>query len=138
MTRDDIEAGREFADGIGQACFPSDIHDPDTGQASFVYIGGNGAYDIPLRSLIPVGLNNLLVAGRCISADHVAHGATRNMAACLTTGEAAGVAASLAAARGVDFPGLDVADVQAELSRRGVRLSETSARSVPAADTPVA
>lgn len=126
MTREDIEVGRNFDDGIGQACFPVDIHDPDTGQASFVQIGGDGTYDIPLRALIPAGLNNVLVAGRCISADHVAHGATRNMAPCLTMGEAAGVAAAMAAERGVSIPRLDVPKLRAELARRGVRIGPDS------------
>jgi hypothetical protein len=129
ITRADIEAGREFEDGIGQGCFPVDIHDPDTGQASFVQIGGDGAYDIPLRSLIPVGLSNVLIAGRCISADHVAHGATRNMVACLTSGEAAGVAASIAAERDGEVPAIDVGELQQELARRGVRLSSASMQS---------
>jgi hypothetical protein len=122
MTREDIEFGRRFDDGIGQACFPVDIHDPDTGQASFVQIGGDGTYDIPLRALIPAGLTNVLVAGRCISADHVAHGATRNMGPCLTMGEAAGVAAAMAADRGVTIPALDVPALRTELARRGVRV----------------
>lgn len=126
MTREDIELGRKFDDGIGQACFPVDIHDPDTGQASFVQIGGDGTYDIPLRALIPAGLTNVLVAGRCISADHVAHGATRNMAPCLTMGEAAGVAAGMAVERGVAIPQLDVPALRAELARRGVRIDADS------------
>ncbi|HEX7301051.1 MAG TPA: FAD-dependent oxidoreductase [Solirubrobacteraceae bacterium] len=133
ITRADIEAGREFEDGIGQGCFPVDIHDPDTGQASFVQIGGDGTYDIPLRSLIPTGLSNVLVAGRCISADHVAHGATRNMVACLTSGEAAGVAASIAAERDGEVPAIDVGELQQELARRGVRLSSGSMASTSGA-----
>lgn len=120
----DIRAGRKFEDGIGMGCFPVDIHDPDTGQASFHQIGGDGTFDIPLRSMIPVGLNNVLVAGRCISADHFAHGTTRNMVACLTSGEGAGVAASMAAKDGVDMTDLDIPALRAELRDRGVLLSE--------------
>jgi hypothetical protein len=138
MTREDIEEGRKFDDGIGQACFPVDIHDPDTGQASFVQIGGDGTYDIPLRALIPAGLKNMLVAGRCISADHVAHGATRNMAPCLTTGEAAGVAAAMAAEGGVEVPALDVGALRAELSRRGVRITSDGTPSLRDADSALA
>jgi hypothetical protein len=126
ITESDIVAGRKFDDGIGQATFPVDIHDPDTGQASFVQIGGDGAYDIPLRAMIPAGLRNTLVAGRCISADHVAHGATRNMAPCLTMGEGAGVAAAQAAAAGVDIPDLDIAALQTELRSRNVMLSDSA------------
>lgn len=124
ISREDVLTGRKFEDGIGQACFPVDIHNPDTGQAEFHEIGGDGAFDIPFRSLVPVGLKNLLVAGRCISVDHFAHGATRNMAPCLTSGEAAGVAAAMAASAGVDVPDLDVRSLQSELRRRGFLLSD--------------
>ena len=119
LTHDDILVGRKFDDSIGEGCFPVDIHDPDTGQASFVQIGDDGSYGIPLRTMIPKGLNNLLVAGRCLSADSVAYAATRNMGACMISGEAAGIAAAMAAERNVDVPNLPASDVQAEVRRRG-------------------
>ena len=64
------------------------------------------AYNIPYRSLLPAGVSNLLVAGRCISVDHRVHHATKEIPACMATGQAAGTAAaitaqeSIAAARG--------------------------------------
>ena len=119
ITHDDIVAGRKFADSIGEGCFPVDIHDPDTGQASFVQIGDDGSYGIPLRTMIPKGLSNLLVAGRCLSADSVAYAATRNMGACMISGEAAGIAAAMAAERNVDMHNLPASEVQAEVRRRG-------------------
>lgn len=124
IIEEDIRAGRKFEDGIGMGCFPVDIHDPDTGQASFYEIGGDGTFDIPLRSMIPVGLSNVLVAGRCLSADHFAHGTTRNMVACLTSGEGAGVAAAMAVDKGVAIPELDIQALRAELRNRGVLLSQ--------------
>jgi hypothetical protein len=99
ITREDVLEGRTFEDTVGQICFPVDIHDPDTGQATFVDVGGDGAFDVPYRSLLPQGVDNLIVAGRCLSATHFAHGATRNMAPCLVTGQAAGTAAAMAARR---------------------------------------
>lgn len=126
IDEDDIRAGRKFEDGIGMGCFPVDIHHPDTGQAEFHQIGGDGTYDIPLRALIPVGLDNVLVAGRCISADHFAHGSTRNMVACLASGEGAGVAAAMAATSDVAMTDLDVPALRAELRGRGVLLSDGS------------
>ena len=119
ITGDDVLEGRKFEDSIGEACFPVDIHDPDTGQASFIEIGGDGSFGIPFRSLIPAGLNNTLVAGRCLSADPIASASTRNMGACMVTGEAAGVAAAIAVDRNADFARLDVADIQKEVLRRG-------------------
>ncbi|PIW28481.1 MAG: hypothetical protein COW30_07390, partial [Rhodospirillales bacterium CG15_BIG_FIL_POST_REV_8_21_14_020_66_15] len=93
ISDDDVKSGRKFDDTIGQICFPVDIHAPESGQATFDPIGDDGTFDIPYRAMVPKGLANLLVAGRCISASHYAHGATRNMAPCLVDGEAAGTAA---------------------------------------------
>jgi len=119
LTGEDVLAGRKFEDSIGEGCFPVDIHDPDTGQASFMEIGDDGSFGIPIGCLIPKGFQNLLVAGRCISVDSVAHATTRNMGACLVTGEAAGVAAAIAVERNTDIPGIPVSNIQAEIRRRG-------------------
>ena len=120
----DVDSGRKVEDTIGQVCFPVDIHDPDTGQATFHQIGGDGAFDIPYRSLVPKGLENVLVAGRCISVNSYAHGATRNMAPCLVMGESAGVATAMAAREGVSMPELDIDRLQDVLEERGVFLGD--------------
>jgi hypothetical protein len=133
ITDDDVHAGRKFADTVGQICFPVDIHDPKTGQATFHEIGDDGALDIPYRALVPRGLDNVLIAGRCISATSFAHGATRIMAPCLVSGEAAGVAAAQLTARGGTAAGLDVALLQKTLLERGVHLGEGRALSLGAA-----
>lgn len=124
ISDDDVISGRKFEDGIGQVCFPVDIHDPDTGQAHFHDIGGDGAFDIPYRAMLPKGLNNVIVAGRCISATHYAHGATRNMAPCMVMGEAAGVAAAMAARKDVAMQDLPVAELRDTLAAQGVHLGE--------------
>jgi hypothetical protein len=126
ISDEDVDSGRKFDDTIGQVCFPVDIHDPDTGQASFHQIGGDGAFDIPYRSLVPKGLNNVLVAGRCISVTSYANGATRNMAPCLVMGESAGVATAMAAEQDVSMADLDVENLQDTLEERGVFLGERS------------
>ena len=127
ISDEDALEGRKFDDTIGQVCFPIDIHDPDTGQASFYPIGDDGTFDIPFRSMVPTALDNVIVAGRCIAATHMAYGATRNMAPCLVTGEAAGVAAAQAAAAGVSIPDLDVGALQRTLRANGVYLGEAFA-----------
>lgn len=81
-------------------------------------------YAIPYRSLLPPGLDNLLVAGRCISVDHRVHHATKEIPACFATGEAAGVACALALAAGCAPAGLDVVRLQAELRAGGAYLPE--------------
>lgn len=130
INEDDIRVGRKFGDTVGQACFPVDIHHPDGKSQEHIDIGGDGAYDIPYRSLVPIGFGNLLAAGRCISVSEYAHGATRNMAPCMTTGEAAGIAAALSAARNTPCPEIPVELLQSHLRAAGVYLGEASASSV--------
>jgi glycine/D-amino acid oxidase-like deaminating enzyme len=79
-------------------------------------------YDIPYRALLPRGLNNLLVAGRCISADHRAHHATKEIPPCMATGEAAGAAAALAASLGGSVRDIDVRALQKKLRDQGAIL----------------
>jgi hypothetical protein len=76
-------------------------------------------YEIPYRCLLPQSTEQLLVVGRCMSADHRVHQATKEIPPCFATGEAAGVAAALAAATKRMPSELDVAEVQRELERRG-------------------
>ncbi|EAU39894.1 hypothetical protein FP2506_17499 [Fulvimarina pelagi HTCC2506] len=124
---EDVLSGRKFEDTIGEICFPVDIHDPDTGQATFHDIGGDGAFDVPYRSLVPKGFSNLLVAGRCISATSFAHGATRNMAPCMVTGQAAGVAAARSVRTNAPTGKIDVAGLQEELREGGAYLGQLAA-----------
>ena len=79
-------------------------------------------YWIPYGALLPRELDNLLVAGRCISVDHRVHHATKEIPACFATGEAAGAAAALAAKAGVAPAALDVAALRAHLQASGAIL----------------
>ena len=98
VTDDDVKEGRRHEDGICLVRFGVDIHEPDKStQTCF----GHKGFDIPLRSLVPLGVENLLTAGRCISGSFVAHAAYRVTGDCLKMGEAAGVMAAVAAARDV-------------------------------------
>jgi hypothetical protein len=108
LTIDDVLAGRHFDDAI--ACIPQfyDMLSPDANmnEGSPQDAGYNGYicsfprdgvnFEIPYRCLLPLGVDNLLVAGRCISADHVAESGVRAILACMYTGQAAGTAAGLA------------------------------------------
>lgn len=80
-------------------------------------------YNIPYRSLLPRSLDNLLVAGRCISVDHRVHHATKEIPPCMATGEAAGTAAALAIKSGVNVKQIDVASLQKQLRSQGAILS---------------
>lgn len=80
-------------------------------------------YDIPYGALLPREVGNLLVAGRCISVDHQVHHATKEIPACMATGEAAGVAAALALERGVAPGDVDVRELRARLQAGGAIVS---------------
>lgn len=77
---------------------------------------------LPYRSLIPQKVSNLLVAGRCISADDAIMGRLRLIPVCSATGEAAGVAAAIAVNQNVDAHAVDVRELQSTLSDQGVQL----------------
>ena len=79
-------------------------------------------FDIPYRCLIPKDIDNLLVAGRSISADYIAHGAIRAQPNCMSLGEAAGTAAALSAKLGVPPRALDIKMLQAKLEEHGAQL----------------
>lgn len=116
--KDSVE-GTYFEDSIGADASALDIHDPKGADVDFQ---GLRPYEIPYRTLLPNGVEQLLVAGRCISADHAAHARSRNMPACMATGQAAGVAASVAIDQGVSVRHVDVSAVQQKLRELGMPL----------------
>ncbi len=120
MTRDDIMTCRHFEDAIAVASYPLDIHHPQGGGCTLEWCGD--CYDIPYRSLIPQGVKNLIVAGRCISTTHEAMSAIRVMAPCMAMGEAAGRAAKMAIREGVQPAEIDVKKLQEELLEKGAYL----------------
>lgn len=113
ITMDDVLSGRTFEDGIGRYGSVIDVHDKD-GKKSLhlAEVGGAGWFHIPYRALLPRGINSLLVAGRCISADYVAQGCTRSQAACMVTGQATGTAAALAIKAGVEPRNVNISELQ--------------------------
>ena len=117
----DIYKQREFEDCIGFGAHPIDtrprpawLNDPATSYPPRWY------FQIPFRSLIVKGLENTLVAGRCISATHEAFGCIRPTVQCMVIGEAAGTAAALALKKGVSLRGLDYGELRSELKKNGV------------------
>ncbi|MFC5586829.1 FAD-dependent oxidoreductase [Nitratireductor kimnyeongensis] len=120
LTEDDVRGNKRFDDAIGLCNSPVDVHEPGGSNAIMDHIGIG--YGIPFRTMVPLELDNIIMAGRCISSDEIAFGSTRNVPACTMTGEAAAVAAALAAARGVPISKIEAADVQARLRELGVWL----------------
>jgi hypothetical protein len=123
LTADDCLSGRKFADGIAKVGYPIDIHDPTSGKTLFTPIGGeDGSYDIPYRSLLPLRIEQLLLAGRCISTTHEAMASSRTMITGMMVGQAAGAAAALSIREGMTPRNLDPQLVRAELIRQGAHL----------------
>ncbi|WP_316813636.1 FAD-dependent oxidoreductase [Pedobacter heparinus] len=120
MTADDILSCRRFEDAIAVASYPLDIHHPEGGGCTLTWCGDS--YDIPYRTLIPQKVENLIVAGRCISTTHEAMSAIRVMAPCMAMGEAAGRAAKLAIRKNILPSQLNVSELQAELLEKGAYL----------------
>ena len=128
LTEDDVLSARAFDDAIAKGSTPIDIHGgADAGGENYwIKTSDLGilAYDIPYRCLVPRNVEQLLVAGRCISTTHKAHGATRMQPVCMATGQAAGIAAALAAARAVPPRALDVRTLQNALIEAGQVIRE--------------
>lgn len=125
LTLDDLVSGRSFDDVIALAGYPVDIHSP-TGDGGGVGDSPQTAniYQIPYRSLVPATLDNLLVAGRSISATHEAMAATRVMPPAFAMGEAAGTAAAIAMEYRVKVRDVDRTTLQRTLVRRGAYLGQ--------------
>ena len=77
---------------------------------------------VPYRAMLPKGVEGLLVTGRAIGGDKIAHAATRNMACCAVAGQGAGVAAALSVKSDVALDRVEITAIQAELTRQGVRI----------------
>lgn len=124
MNQDDILSCRKFEDAIAVASYPIDIHHSKGGGCTLTWCGD--CYDIPYRSLLPINVENLIVAGRSISTTHEAMSAVRVMSSCMAMGEAAGRAAGMAVKEGI-YPSLiDVKKLQKELISEGAYLRMSS------------
>ncbi|HEY3332911.1 MAG TPA: FAD-dependent oxidoreductase [Capsulimonadaceae bacterium] len=117
LTHDDIATGRKFDDGICRVGFGVDIHHPDPKEGSGLMNMKTLPYDIPYRCLLARDIDNLMMAGRCISGDHIAMASYRVTGDALAMGEAAGLAAAMACDAGVAPPDVDVSELLARLAK---------------------
>jgi hypothetical protein len=122
LTAEDVLSARSFPDAIARGSYPLDIHNPAGKGTVLQRLPPGAAYEIPLRCLVPRGVENLLVAGRCISGTHEAHSSYRVMPIAMATGHAAGVCAALAARSGRPPRDIAAEEVQQELIRQGAAL----------------
>lgn len=99
LTEQDVLSARKFPDGVVRNSWPIELWDPSRG-TRYRYVPDGDHYEIPFRCLQVKGFDNLLAAGRCISATHEALGSTRVMGTCIALGDIAGQAAADLAIKG--------------------------------------
>jgi hypothetical protein len=122
LSADDVRRAADFDDVIARGIYLLDIHNPtECGRPSMLVLL-DAPYSIPYRCLLPRGLEGLLVAGRCISGDAVALASYRVQSHAMAIGQAAGVAAALAAKLDLTPRALDVARLQQHLRAQGANL----------------
>ena len=122
LTGEELRACVDFPDTIALGNYEIDIHNPEGSGTYLYYFKPEEYFRIPYRSLLPKETDNLLVAGRCLSADHEAHSAVRIMPICATLGEAAGVAAAVAKQTGTNAHTVDIGLVQTKLTEKGAAI----------------
>lgn len=129
LTRDDVAAGQEFDDVIGKSHFKAGAHhtvDKNTiAQVEKVCPQDGGSYDIPYRCLVPLDVENMLVAGKHVSTDRDAY--LRYLHQTMVTGQAAGAAAALCVKKGISPRKLeeDVSELQKILKEQGAIIDGT-------------
>jgi ribulose 1,5-bisphosphate synthetase/thiazole synthase len=115
LTAADVRGQGRFDDAIG--IFPEFID----GYGVLILPTTGRYWHVPYRALVPKGVGNLLVAGRCIGGDKISHASARNMMCCAVGGQGAGAAAAVSLRRDEPLDRLDIGAVQEELARQGAR-----------------
>ena len=118
LGQDDVVQGSKFEDAIARSAYPVDIHAP-SGDGLVTSEAPDDFYEIPFRCLLPQNLDNLVVAGRCISATHEGHASTRLTPTCFAMGQAAGAAAAMAARQKKPLRELSFSKLRDELRANG-------------------
>lgn len=122
LNSEDLLSAKKFPDAIARSTYPVDIHNPEGTGTVIKKIPEGDFYEIPLRCLLPQKIDNLLVAGRCISGTHTAHSSYRVMPVSMATGQAAGVCAGLSAKTKRSPGKIPFQEVRQELIRQGANL----------------
>ncbi len=131
LNLEDFKKRAVFEDEIGRFSYPVDIHAAKPGDADYqkyaqdfrtLRYGKGENYGIPYRVLLPRKLRNVLVAGRCVSTDRYMQSSIRVMPGCFITGQAAGLAAAIAAAREIDTRTVSVRELRGRLKNMGAYL----------------
>ncbi len=132
LTGEDVISCASFPDTIGVNGWPIERH--VAGDVEWIWPeipASRGFNHLPYRMLLPKGVRNLLVAGRCASMTHEGQSAARVSGACFVMGEAAGTAAHLALASGRTLDDVDVQELQRVLEKNGAYLGRETLDTSP-------
>ncbi|KOR89479.1 FAD-dependent oxidoreductase [Paenibacillus solani] len=125
LTVDDFLAARSFPDDIARNAYYIDIHLANSkSDMTFNHLPPGVSHGVPYRIMLPVGIDNLWVAGRSVSSDRAVQGSLRVMPNCFSMGQASGTAAALALRDGSASRGISVAELQQRLLEQDVWLGE--------------
>lgn len=136
LTIDDVLENRDFYDAVAFGSYPVDIQAASPGNKGYV-LGRPLQYAVPFRSLIPLGIDNLLVVGRAAAFDSLAAGSARTIPVGMAAGQSAGVAAAVALKEGLTFrelglPGLE--EMKKRLNSQGLVLQPFNVQHSPEID----
>ncbi|MFH1079476.1 MAG: FAD-dependent oxidoreductase [Pseudomonadota bacterium] len=118
VIEEDVVQGKHFDDAVTSCRYMIDVHPLDATEVG--RYDNHPPFDIPYRCLVPLKIDNLLTAGRCISSDRIAQSALRIGGSCMSTGEAAGTAAAISVQKKVSPRAMDGKLIREALEKRGV------------------
>jgi hypothetical protein len=122
ITTDDLARQRDFPDPVALGGYPIDIHASDGAETAAIHFEQGTTYQIPMRALLVATPDNLVIAGRCISATHEAMAAFRVTPIAMAIGQAAGTIAATAVRTRVAPARVDYADVRERLLEQKAKL----------------
>jgi glycine/D-amino acid oxidase-like deaminating enzyme len=119
LSNDDVTRGAKFRTGVARSPWPIELHSGDKPRLVWLI---EDFYEIPYECFVPARGESVLVAGRCLSAQHEAMASARVTAQCFSYGHAAGHAAAIAVKDGVSPRAIDGAEIRQKLNRDGAEL----------------
>lgn len=122
LTAEDLLSNRMFDDAVAMGGYPIDIHSPDGSAMKHRYLKPGSWYSVPYGALVTNEVENLVVAGRCISATHEACAAIRVTPIVMAIGQAAGTAGAQSVATGEKANALDTERLRSTLKANGAFL----------------
>lgn len=117
LDRNDVLEARQFDDAIAQCGAPIEAH--HAADTRWEYVPESQTYGIPYRCLVPLEVDGMIVAGRCLSATFDAHASVRSMGQCMAMGQAAGTAAAIAVSQGSAPRAVNISTLRATLRDNG-------------------